>query len=269
VKVKGLQPSQEWSILVDIKEGDNVILLDDDGRKFRVRAEKGTLKVKGIGVANVGKIVGVSYGDRVTLAGRDFVALRPTVLDSIETMERKAQIIVPKDSGYIILHSGIGPGSRVVEGGSGSGALTLALAWAVAPDGKVYSYDIKEKHQTVASRNVERAGLSALVEWKRGDVSEAIEEKEIDAVILDIPEPWGAVDNAAGVLRSGGHLASYSPTANQVERMVKALRGSGFAAVTASELIHREMVVSEGGIRPSFDMLGHTGYIVVARWLGR
>jgi len=254
--------------LGNIKEGDHVILLDEEGRKFRVKAERETSKVKGIGVANLGKLLEVSYGDSVVLAGREFMVLRPTIIDSIETMERKAQIIVPKDAAYIVIHTGIGPGSRVVEAGSGSGALTMALAWAVSPDGKVFSYDNREEHQSVAKRNVERGGLSEMVVWRSGDVTEAIEEKDIDALILDIPNPWEVVENGSKALRKGGHFASYSPTANQVERTINALRKIGFVNVTASELIHREMVVSEGGIRPSFDMLGHTGYIVLARWLG-
>jgi tRNA (adenine57-N1/adenine58-N1)-methyltransferase len=251
-----------------IREGDIVILMDDEGRKLRVRAEKVTRKVKGLGVANLGKLLEASFGDRVTLAAKEFTALRPSVLDSIETMERKAQIIVPKDAAFIILHCDIGSGSLVVEGGSGSGALTTALAWAVAPDGKVVSYDNRDEHQTVARRNIERAGLSALVEWRQGDLTKGIDETGVDAMVLDIPNPWDAVDTAARALRKGGHLATYSPTANQVETTVNALRKKGFVGVRASELMVREMVVSDGGIRPSFDMRGHSGYICISRWLG-
>ena len=150
----------------DIEEGDHVILLDEEGRRFRVRAERQTLKVKGIGVANLAKLLEASYGDLVDLAGKQYMVVRPTIIDSIETMERKAQIIVPKDAAYIIIHTGIGPGSRVVEAGSGSGALTMALAWAVSPDGKFFSYDNREEHQSVARRNVDRAGLSDMVVWR-------------------------------------------------------------------------------------------------------
>ena len=252
----------------NIKEGDHVILLDEEGRRFRVKVVDETLKVKGIGVVNLSRLLEASYGDRVELAGTGFMVLRPTIIDSIETMERKAQIIVPKDAAYMIINTGIGPGSRVVEAGSGSGALTMALAWAVAPDGRVFSYDNREEHQAVAKRNVERSGLSDVVVWRSADVTGTIEEKDIDALILDMPDPWNVVVIGSKALRRGGHFASYSPTANQVERTVNALRDAGFINVMASELIHREMVVSEGGIRPSYDMLGHSGYIVLARWIG-
>jgi len=210
----------------------------------------------------------MEYGDRVVLAGTEAVALQPTVIDHLETLERKAQIVLPKDAAYIILHCGIHSGSVVVEGGSGSGALTVALAHAVLPDGKVISYDVREEHQAVARRNVEAAKLSDVVQFRIGDVSEEIEERDLDAIVLDIPEPWTAFPNVAAALRVGGHIAAYMPTTNQLERTVNALREAGFAEVEAVELILREMVVGEGGVRPSFDMLGHTGYIVIARWVG-
>lgn len=253
----------------DIEKGDTVILLDEEDRKRRVTVEDKTLKVKGIGIANLGKLVGVPFGEKVRLAGKEFVALRPSLIDIIETLERRAQIIVPKDSAFIVLYCGAHPGCRIVEGGSGSGALTVVLAGAVAPNGKVVSYDNRMEHQEVARRNVKRAGLSKVVEWKMGDVTASIEETGVDAVVLDIPNPDAAVDNATKALRPGGHFGAYVPTANQVERTVKALRKAGFKDVRALELILRDMEVSEGGVRPSFDMLGHTGYICLARWTGR
>jgi tRNA (adenine57-N1/adenine58-N1)-methyltransferase len=251
-----------------IKAGDSVILIDKAGNKYRVEAADRTVKVKGLGVVDLGKLLKMEYGDRVTLAGTEAVALQATVIDHLETLERKAQIVLPKDAAYIILHCGIHSGSVVVEGGSGSGALTVALAHAVWPDGKVISYDVREEHQVVARRNVEAAGLSNVVQFRLGDVSEEIEEREVDAVVLDIPEPWTAFENAMRALHVGAHIASYMPTTNQLERAVNALRELGFAEVEAVEIILREMVVGEGGVRPSFDMLGHTGYICIARWVG-
>jgi len=255
--------------LEKIMPGETVLLIDKDGNKYKVKAAKGTVKVKGLGVVDLGKLLAIGYGERVTLAGTDVVALRPNVLDHLETLERKAQIVIPKDAAYIILHCGIRSGSMVVEGGSGSGALTIALADAVAPNGKVVSYDNRPEHTAVARRNVEAAGLEAVVEFRTGDVTEAIAERGVDAVVLDIAEPWAAVPKAAEALRSGGTFACYVPTTNQVEKAINAMRAAGFSHVRAVELILREMVVTEGGIRPSFDMLGHTGYVCTGRWLGK
>lgn len=251
-----------------IQPGQIVILIDSNGNKYRVEAAERTEKVKGLGVINLGKLLKMEYGERVTFAGTEVVALQGTTLDHLETMERKAQIVLPKDAAYIILHCNIRSRSVVVEGGSGSGALTVAMASAVMPDGKVITYDIRPEHQEVARRNVEAAGLANVVQFRIGDVGEEIEEREVDAVVLDIPEPWTAFENAALALRVGGHVACYMPTTNQLEKAVNELRRLNFAEVEAVELIERSMVVTEGGVRPSFDMLGHTGYICIARWVG-
>jgi len=251
-----------------IKPGDTVILVDQDGNKYKVVANDTTVKVRNLGVADLGKLLKVNFGDKLTLAGTDVIALEPSIIDHLETLERKAQIVIPKDCAYIILHCGIHSGSVVVEGGSGSGALTVALAGAVAPGGKVISYDIREEHQAVARRNIGSAGLSSVVDFKLGDMSKGLEEKDVDAVVLDMAEPWTVVPKAAEALKVGGYIATYTPTANQAEQAVNALRTAGFTHIRAVELILREMVVTEGGIRPSFEMLGHTGYVTTARWLG-
>lgn len=251
-----------------IKKGDMVILIDKEGNKYRVEATDATQKVKGLGVADLGKLLKMEFGDKVTLAGTDVVAIQPTVIDHLDTLERKAQIVMAKDAAYIILHCGLHSGSVVVEAGSGSGALTVALAHAVSPDGKVISYDIREDHQAVARRNVDAAGFSAVVAFKLGDVTEEIDEQEVDAVVLDMPDPWRVIPRAVEALHVGGHIATYTPTTNQVEQTINALREAGFGEIEAVELMLREMVVTEGGVRPSFDMLGHSGYVCIARWLG-
>ena len=150
---------------------ETVILLDENGKRRRVKVIDRTTKVKGLGVVNLSKLIGAEYGDVVTLAGQELLIVRPSLIDFIETMERKAQIIIPKDAAYIVIHCGISSGCSVVEAGSGSGALALALASAVAPDGKLVSYDNRTEHQDVARRNVERAGLAGVVEWKVGDIT--------------------------------------------------------------------------------------------------
>jgi tRNA (adenine57-N1/adenine58-N1)-methyltransferase len=60
----------------------------------------------------------------------------------------------PKDIGYILVTMGIGPGTHVMEAGTGSGALTTALAWAVGPQGRVTSYEIRKEMQNLARKNM-------------------------------------------------------------------------------------------------------------------
>jgi tRNA (adenine57-N1/adenine58-N1)-methyltransferase len=134
------------------------------------------------------------------------------------------------------------------------------------PGGRLVTYELREDHAEVARANVEAAGLSEGHDLRMGDVAD-MEETDVDAVVLDVPEPWTAVPASQRALRTGGRLVSYSPTVGQVERTHGALREAGFHGVRTFEWLERELVVGSGGTRPSFEMLGHTGYTTVARKL--
>jgi tRNA (adenine57-N1/adenine58-N1)-methyltransferase len=248
-----------------IGENEPVILVDEKGNKILLRVDSGAHKVKGLGVYDSGPLIGKELGDTITIAQRKFMLLRPAIADMITVMERKAQIILPKDGMVIIHHCDIKSGDTVVEGGAGSGALTMLLAHAISPEGRVISYEIREDFSRIARRNVRRSGLEEYVEIISGDVTKAITENDVDAVILDIPNPWDAVGNAFTSLKPGGHLACYSPTMNQVENAVKTMRKHDFISIRTIETLQRNIVVGERGTRPGFDMLGHTGYVTIGR----
>jgi tRNA (adenine57-N1/adenine58-N1)-methyltransferase len=180
-------------------------------------------------------------------------------------MKRKAQIILPKDSGQIGIHCNIKPGSVVVEGGLGSGAFTLFLLTLVGKTGQVISYETRKEFAKVGSDNIKKAGLDINWRLKIQDITKGISEEDIDAVVLDIPEPWKVVNTAYSALLPGGYLASYLPTMNQVEKFVISLNKKPFIEVRSFETIFRDLVIKAGATRPAFDMLGHTGYITVAR----
>jgi tRNA (adenine57-N1/adenine58-N1)-methyltransferase len=169
----------------------------------------------------------------------------------------------------IPLHLDIGPGSRVIEGGVGSGALTLVLLKAVGPTGRVYSYESRQDYADVARRNIALSENEPSWELKIGDICTAKLESDVDAVALDIPNPWDAMVNVSRALRIGGYACCYVPNANQLETAVKKMREVGLAEIISLETLQREMVVHEGGVRPSFDMLGHTGYLSFGRRMSR
>ncbi len=152
-----------------------------------------------------------------------------------------------------------------MEGGTGSGALTILLANAVRPKGKVISYEKRDDFAKIAKKNLTNAHLSDYVNIKKGDITNTIDERNVDAVVIDIPNPWDAVKNALKALKLGGYIASYSPTITQVERTVKAMRECGFSGVKTLETLQREIVVGKRGVRPSFETLGHTGYVTFGR----
>jgi tRNA (adenine57-N1/adenine58-N1)-methyltransferase len=249
-----------------ISEGDDIFLYLDRKRTYlvRVEAEKSFHTHKGY--IQLGDLIGKEYGTRIASSmGIEFVALKPTLRDHIFKTSRRTQISYPKDISLIIMYSGIGPGSRVVEAGTGTGALTSAIAHYIKPSGRVYTYEVRQEFQKNAKKNLERAGLLDYVELKEGDVTESIEEKDLDAVILDMATPWLVVPHAYIALKGSGVLVSFSPTIDQVVKVVEALRENGFVGIETVEILMRFMQVERGKTRPQTVMTGHTGYLTFAR----
>ncbi len=244
---------------------DKVVLIDEKGKKRLVNVSEGPEKVPGLGVVDFSKFSIESLGKKLEIAGKVFIVLEPSVLDLVETIEREAQIITPKDSSSIIFNCDIKSGDSVLEIGTGSAALTIALAHFVAPNGSVISYERRQDFAELARRNVERAGLIDAVRIRVKDATEGIDEKGFDCAVVDIPNPWDVLGHICDSLKPGGHLAIYVPTVNQMERIVRELRKMSFIGVKSVELLQREMEVGDRGSRPSFEMLGHTGYLTFAR----
>ncbi len=164
-----------------------------------------------------------------------------------------------------MIFSGIGPGSHVVEAGTGTGALTSALAHYVRPDGRVYSYERRQEFLENAEKNLKRAGLMEYVELRNRDVTDGIDESNIDSVVLDLATPWLVIPHAYSALKPCGTVVSFSPTVDQTVRTVEALGEDGFVDVETIECLLRRMQTERGRTRPHTLMTGHTGYITFAR----
>lgn len=249
-----------------IAEGSDVFLYLDRRRTYLVKVEPEKSFHTHKGYIQLGDLIGKEYGTRITSSmAVEFVALKPKLRDYIFKSNRRTQISYPKDISLIIMYSGIGPGSRVVEAGTGTGALTSAIAHYIRPSGCVYTYEVREEFQKNAKKNLERVGLLDYVELKEGDVTEGIEEKDLDAVILDMATPWLVVPHAYTAMKGSGVLVSFSPTIEQVVRVVEALADNGFVDVETVETLIRFMQVARGKTRPQTVMTGHTGYLTFAR----
>jgi tRNA (adenine57-N1/adenine58-N1)-methyltransferase len=177
---------------------------------------------------------------------------------------RESGIIYPKDAALLIMKAGIHSGSKVLEIGTGSGSLTMALAQAVAPNGHIFSYDRREDLPKNAYKNIQRAGLSRFVTFCQRQAMEPFSEKDFDAVTLDIPQPWEEVTVVKQALKPGGRLVSLNPTFNQIEKMAETLREQGFILVEARELLEREILARAGKTRPVQRMIGHTEFMLFA-----
>jgi len=248
-----------------INEGDQILLYLNKKRTYLVKVEQGKSFHTHKGFLQPDSLIGREYGTRIkSNTGAEFIALKPLLSDYIFKSQRKTQITYPKDAALIVMFSGIGPSSRVVEAGTGTGALTSALAHYVEPSGHVYSYEIRAEFIETAQKNLQRADLLDYVELKNKDITIGIDETEIDAVILDMATPWLVIPHAYEALKGSGTLVSFSPTIDQVVKTVEALEENGFVDIETIECIMRRMQVERGKTRPETLMTGHTGYITFA-----
>src|SRR3989338_2248476 len=248
-----------------IQENDPVLICFDDevtylvevhpGRKFAIHRGK---------PIDLGELVGKSYGSWLEFDNSRAVLLEPTVEDFIMKARRESGIIYPKDAAMILMKLGIRSGSRVIEIGTGSGALTLALAGQVAPEGKVYTYDRREDFQKIAAANLKKAKLLSQVEFHLRPEQEAFLETEVDAIVSDVPEPWHEIEMIKASLKSGGRVAALNPTYNQIEKMSEALEKGGFVRIEAMEILVRGILARMGKTRPEQRMVAHTEFILFA-----
>jgi tRNA (adenine57-N1/adenine58-N1)-methyltransferase catalytic subunit len=249
-----------------IAEGDNVLLYLDARRTYMIKIEAGKTFHTHKGYLKLDDLIGKDYGEPIKSSlGIYFTTLKPALTDYMMKSGRNTQIIYPKDAALIVMFSGIGPGSRVFESGTGTAALTTALAHYVGSTGKVYTYELRPEFQKNAAKNLQRSKLIDNVEMKSGDVTMGIAERDLDAVILDLAVPWLVVPHAYEALKPSGILVSFSPTIDQVVRTTEALRDNGFVFIETIECLMRSMQVERGKTRPNTMMTGHTGYITHAR----
>ncbi|MDQ3210593.1 MAG: tRNA (adenine-N1)-methyltransferase [Actinomycetota bacterium] len=261
--------SPETSHHGPFEPGDRILLIDQRDRTYLFRLETGGTYHTHSGTLAHDLLIGASEGTRLeTSRGMVFVAFRPRFADFVLKMPRGAQVVYPKDIGPIVTYADVFPGARVLEAGTGSGALTIALCRAVGDAGKVASYELRDEHREKAVENVEAffGKMPDVVELRRGDLSEVADTAErFDRAVLDMPEPWGPLPALRQVLEPGGVVCAYLPTPGQVQQLVLALPRNGFQHIETFETLKRGWHVTERSVRPDHRMVGHTGFISIAR----
>lgn len=246
--------------------GDIAQLISAQNKRFIFRLVTGGKFETHRGYIHHDDLIGLPWGSRVTShMGSPFVLLQPSLADILVETRRNTQIMYPKDIGFILLNMDIGPGKFVVEAGTGSGSFTTALAFAVGPQGKIFSYESRSEFQYLAHKNLDRLGLADRVEFKLRDIASGFDEKNVDAVFLDLPNPQDYIHLAKDALKPGGYFGSILPTTNQVSTILIALRRSNFAFIEVCEVLVRYYKAVADRLRPTDRMVAHTGYLIFAR----
>lgn len=250
-------------------EGELAFLLDERGRRYLLTLTPGAVFHSHAGKVEHRHLIGREEGEVVAShVGRPFLLLRPTLEDYLLHLRRRTQILYPKDIGFLLLRGEIFPGARVLEAGVGSGALACALLRYLGPEGRLYGYEVRPDFLELARENLRYFhGEMANAELRLADVYEGIEERDLDTVILDLPEPWRALPGAIDSLRPGGVFLAWLPTTLQVHRLVMELGEMPVGEVEVVELLLRPWHVTRESMRPEHRMVAHTGFLVSARRL--
>ncbi len=248
-----------------MREGERAVLIDERGKKYLIKLGRRELHTDS-GVVDLGEVIGRKSGDKVkSHIGKEFVILTPSMADYLQKLRRVPQIMLPKDAAQIVAYTGVGPGSFVVDAGSGSGALAIFLGNLVRPDGRVVSYEIREDFAKVAEENVEMVGLKDIVKIKRRDIYEGIDESDVDLITLDLPRPEQVLPHAEKALKPGGFLVSFSPCIEHIQRLYRDLPRYEFRNYRTIECLVRDLEVTKTCTRPRTQMIAHTGYLTFAR----
>lgn len=251
------------------KYGDRVQFTDPKGKLYSItlvaggewHTHKGWLKHDEI----VGKPEGSIF---VTNGDLKFQAFRPLFGDYVLSMPRGATIIYPKDLAMILGVADIKPGVRVLESGVGSGALTLALLRAIGESGSLQSVEIRDDFAKISKSNVVNYFGSEPKNWELvvGAFQEQRYEANWDRVVLDMLSPWECVQTAADALVPGGVILAYVATTTQLSKFAEALKESDlFTEPESTESIVRGWHHEGLAVRPQHRMIGHTGFLTVAR----
>ena len=251
-----------------LKPGELVLLVSPKGKRYLRKMNPADSLHTGDGILPMAQVAEAGFGRTVkTHLGRPYSIVKPTLYDMVKGVKRQTQIIYPKEIGYLIMKLGIGPGMTVIEAGCGSGSLTVALAWFVGPQGRVYTHERRPEFLKLNARNLAWAGLDdGRVVHVEKDIAEGFGCPEpADALFLDVRTPEEYVPRIPEAVKPGAPLGFLVPTVNQVSDLIRALEAGPFADIEALEIFLRRYKPVADRLRPEDRMVAHTGFLVFAR----
>lgn len=249
--------------------GEPCLLSDVKDRQFLLTLDVGATFQFDKGVVSHDLLIGLPEGSTLRSSkGAFLVALRPRLADHVLMMKRGAAVMYPKDAGALITWADIAPGCVVVEAGTGSGALTIALSRAVGSEGRVISVERRPDHLEHAQKLIRSflGDLPSNIDFRTGNVEDVLSTCTPDRIVLDVPEPWQVVPIAARVLVGGGGFACYVPNVPQIQQVRDALwQEKAFTGTETFEVLMRTWAIDDRSVRPDHRMVGHTGFLTVSR----
>ena len=241
------------------------MILDERGKKYFLN--EGQEFQSDLGIVSDEILSSAKVGDEVkSHLNHSFKIIKPNVNDFIDLMDRRCSILIKKDIGSVLAYTGLGAGSRVIDAGTGAGAIALNFGNVVGETGQVFTYEIREDFAEVAKKNIETFGIKN-IEVKNQNIKEGIDENNIDLVFLDLPKPYEIFEEVYDALNLGGYLVVYAPYINQAEISYRVAKKLNFYNIEILETLERSLEVRQNGTRPKTRMVGHSGYLLFARKL--
>ena len=248
------------------KEGDLVLLVSQERKHYLIRLKPGEEWHCHRGAIQHDELIGRPLGRTVyTQHNAAFLALEPSTHDLIHELPRTTQIIYSKDAAQIALRLSLYPGRTVIEAGTGSAGLTLVMARAVMPSGRIYSYETRTESFDTARDNLSELGLLPYVTLYNEDITGGFHERDVDAVFLDLREPWYFLNHAWTALKGSGFFGALVPTTNQVSELLMGMKGLPFGDIHVEEVVQRMWKPVPGRLRPEDRMVAHSAFLVFAR----
>lgn len=210
-------------------------------------------------------MIGKCFGSKIYSRGNFngwIMILEPTPEIWSIAVHTRTQIVNEVDSSVIVMNLDLYPGCVVVESGTGSGCMTMALSRAVFPLGHVYSFEYNSVRATAATEEFKRFNLNKHITVTCADVYSdgfriassnidvnssssssssskrsdgQIAPNSVDAVFLDLPQPWQALEHAFELLKPSRPICCYSPCIEQVMSTCEKLRSLGFYGIRMVE----------------------------------
>ena len=219
--------------------GDLVIIVTPKGKRSLRRVDENQDMHTQDGILRMADVVEAPFGSEVcTTLGVPYRIQKPTLNDIVKGVKRQTQILYPKDIGYICMRLGVGPNRTVIEAGTGSGSLTVALSWFSGTTGKVHTFEAREEFHKLARRNLEWGGVG----------------QNVTMHCQDIAEGFGDVTGADAL-----------PTVDQVVKLLLGLEQGPFDDVEVCEILVRRWKPIADRLRPEDRMVAHTGFLIFAR----
>ncbi|KAF9959115.1 tRNA (adenine-N(1)-)-methyltransferase catalytic subunit trm61 [Modicella reniformis] len=228
-----------------IEGGDPVVVFLSKENMSLIRVKKGEIFNCKFGSFKHVDMIGLQYGTKLgSNTGRGFLyLLYPTPELWTLVLPHRTQILYIADISFVMSFLNLKPGMSMIESGTGSGSFSHSIIRTLAPTGHLYTFEYHQERADAAKKEFEDHGLSDLVTLQCRDVCKDgfnMEDK-VDAVFLDLPSPWEAVESAKKAFKQDkiGKICTFSPCIEQISRTVIALDEHGFADIQMYECLIR------------------------------